>query len=166
MNRQERLVCRPHFCPYLCSRDCASPLSLRPGSLRAWIFLLGSSCAPGQQVHLMMGNYACGMSIMEEKHSRAAVYHFWRLSVSLIRGFLCYCRFIPTRSTPHNSINEILSMKYCGQCIPNSLYKNYFSMKQQIALLFCEETIWQGRKGKPVLPNLRVSHVRSSRADL
>lgn len=96
------------FCPYLCSCDSAALLSLRLGSLRVWIFLLGSSCAPRQQVPLMMGNYACGTSIMVQKYSQAAVYHFLRLSISLIS----YCRFLPTHSISHNSTNKILSKKY------------------------------------------------------
>lgn len=100
------------FCPYLCSCDSAPLLSLRHGSLRAWIFLLGSSCAPRQQVPLMMGNFACGTSIMVQKYSRAAVYPFLRLSISLIRGFLCYCSPPPTHSISHNSTNKILSIKY------------------------------------------------------
>lgn len=102
------------FCPYLCSCDSAALLSLRPASLRAWIFLLGSSCAPRQQVPLMMGNYASGTSIMVQKYSRAAVYLFFflRLIISLIRGLLCYCRSPPTHSISHNSTNEILSKKY------------------------------------------------------
>lgn len=41
------------FCPYLCSCDSAALVSLRPGSLRAWIFLVGCSYAPRQQVPLM-----------------------------------------------------------------------------------------------------------------
>lgn len=130
------------FCLYLCSSDSAALLSLRPGSLRAWIFLLGSSCAPRQQVPLMMGNYACGTSIMVQKYSRAAAYHFLRLSMSLIRGFLCYCWSPPTRSISHNSTNKILSNKNTHQLIfsQSSLCNNYFSVKLQIVFLYSEET--------------------------
>lgn len=84
---QNVFVCCPHIPPNLCICDAAALLSFRPGSLRAWIFLLESPYAPRQQVPLMMGNYACGTSIMLQKYSGAAVYHFWRLSISLIRGF-------------------------------------------------------------------------------
>lgn len=67
MNGQKDLFVVCIFCSYLCSCDRAALLYLRPGSLRAWIFLLGSSYAPRQQVYLIMGNYACGTSIMVQK---------------------------------------------------------------------------------------------------
>lgn len=61
------------FWPYLGSFDSAARLSLRPGSLRAWIFsLLGRSRALRQQVLLMMENYACATPITMQKLYQAA----------------------------------------------------------------------------------------------
>lgn len=79
MNGQNGLVVLI-FWPYLCSCDSAALLSLRPGSLRAWILLLGSSSAPRQQVPLMMRNYACGTSITVQKYSELLCVISWGLA--------------------------------------------------------------------------------------
>lgn len=50
---QNVFVCCPHIPPNLCICAAAALLSFRPGSLRAWIFLLESPYAPRQQVPLM-----------------------------------------------------------------------------------------------------------------
>lgn len=100
------------FWPYLGSFDSAARLSLRPGSLRAWIFsLLGSSRAPRQQVLLMMENYACATPITMQKCSQAAVDHFLRQSIFSHKFFGFF--FVKLLQVPsflpltHNNFNEI-----------------------------------------------------------
>lgn len=108
MNWQNRLVCCPHILSislqlWFCSPVISQDWQLEGLDFPLWKLLCSQATGPSNDGKLCLWHVNYGA-----KYSRAAVYHFSRLNISLIRGFVRCIRFLLTHTISHNSTNKIL----------------------------------------------------------